>query len=173
MRNVFLAVLAAAIILPIGNASAQSPSVPSSSVATSTASITTTVPAAPSNTSTVYFYRYKQFSGSALKPSIFCDGVELLRMQNGRFFEMHIPAGEHTCYANDKQAGVIMNFEPGKDYYFRTSLQVGMWKGHFRLEMVMTEQGKYDVAKLKPLDPDRVVATTGVVKQHSQSLTAQ
>lgn len=166
MRKVFLAVFTAAIILLIGNASAyaQSPSAPSTSVATSTTSITTTVPAAPSNTSTVYFYRYKQFSGSALKPSVYCDGVELLRMQNGRFFEMHIPAGEHTCYANDKQAGVIMNFEPGKDYYLRTSLQVGMWKGHFRLEMVMAEQGKYDVAKLKPLDSDRVVATTGVLK---------
>jgi len=112
------------------------------------------------STANVYFYRYKQFEGSALKPSIYCDDVELIRIQNGRFFELQLPAGEHTCYANDKQAGAIVKFEPGKDYYFRVDLQVGVWKGHFRLDMVMPEQGKYDVAKLKPLDKDKIVSAT-------------
>jgi hypothetical protein len=119
-------------------------------------------------TANVYFYRYKQFQGSALKPSIYCDGKELLRMQNGRFFEAELPAGDHTCYANDKQAGVAMTFEAGKDYYFQTELQVGFWKGHFRLEMVMPEQGKYDIGKLKPLDNDMVV-TKGSVSDSPNS----
>jgi hypothetical protein len=108
-------------------------------------------------TATVHFYRYKQFQGSALNPSIYCDGVQLIRMQNGRFFEMQIPAGEHTFYANDKQAGAVVKLEPGKDYYFRASVQTGFWKGHFRLEMMMPEQGKYDQAKLKLLDKDMIV----------------
>jgi hypothetical protein len=106
-------------------------------------------------TTTINFYRYKQFQGSALKPSVYCDGIELGRMQNGRFFTVQMPVGEHTCYANDKQAGVMIKFEGDKDYYFRVNLQVGMWKGHFRLDYVMPEQGKYDVAKLKPADNDK------------------
>jgi Protein of unknown function (DUF2846) len=127
-----------------------------------------------STTATVHFYRYKQFEGSALKPSIYCDGVELIRMQNGRFFDMQLPLGEHTCYANDKQAGAIVKFEAGKDYYFRVNLQTGMWKGHYRLEMVMPEQGKYDIAKLKPLDKDKIVVSTEEpLKQKSQPSASQ
>jgi hypothetical protein len=127
-----------------------------------------------STTATVHFYRYKQFEGSALKPSIYCDGVELIRMQNGRFFDMQLPLGEHTCYANDKQAGAILKFEAGKDYFFRVNLQTGMWKGHYRLEMVMPEQGKYDIAKLKPLDRDKVVVSTEEpLKQKSQLSVSQ
>jgi hypothetical protein len=127
-----------------------------------------------STTATVHFYRYKQFEGSALKPSIYCDGVELIRMQNGRFFDMQLPLGEHTCYANDKQAGAIVKFEAGKDYFFRVNLQTGMWKGHYRLEMVMPEQGKYDIAKLKPLDKDKVVVSTEEpLKQKSQLSVSQ
>src|SRR5258708_35174213 len=84
-----------------------------------------------STTATVHFYRYKQFEGSALKPSIYCDGVELIRMQNGRFFDMQLPLGEHTCYTIDKQSGAIVKFEADNDYYFRGNLQTGMWKGHY------------------------------------------
>ena len=109
------------------------------------------------DTAIVHFYRYKQFQGSALKPSIYCDGQELGRMQNGRVFDVHVAPGSHTFYANDKQAGAAVDLEPGKEYYFRTDLQVGMWKGHFRLTMVMPDQGKYDVANLKPADPDNVL----------------
>ena len=127
-----------------------------------------------STTATVHFYRYKQFEGSALKPSIYCDGVELIRMQNGRFFDMQLPLGEHTCYANDKQAGAVVKFEAGKDYYFRVNLQTGMWKGHYRLEMMMPEQGKYDIAKLKPLDKDKVVVSAEeTLKQKSQPSVSQ
>jgi hypothetical protein len=31
-------------------------------------------------------YRYKQFVGSALSPSVWCDETELARMENGRYF---------------------------------------------------------------------------------------
>ena len=100
--------------------------------------------------STVHIYRYKQFEGAALKPSIYCDGVELGRMKNGHVITVQIPIGEHVFYANDKQAGAAVIVEQGKEYYFRVNLQVGVWKGHFRLEMVTPEQGKYDEEKLKP-----------------------
>jgi len=103
-------------------------------------------------TATVHFYRYRQYVGAALNPSVYCDGVRLARVWNGSFFDVKIPAGPHTFYAEDKQAGAVVTLEPGKEYFFRTDLQVGFWKGHFRLTMMMPEQGKYDLGKLKPMD---------------------
>jgi len=43
---------------------------------------------------TVYVYRYKQFVGSALSPSVWCDGTELARMENGRYFTGHPRSGK-------------------------------------------------------------------------------
>lgn len=102
----------------------------------------------------VHFYRYNQMQGIMLRPSVFVDGKKILRMDNGSFYDADLPAGEHTFYAEDKQAGAVVTLEPGKEYYFRTDLQVGFLKGHFRLTMVMPEQGKFDLAKLKPLDKE-------------------
>ena len=112
----------------------------------------------PGAPGTVHIYRYKQYEGSALHPSIYCDEARLARLPSGRFLEVKVPAGQHIFYADDKQAGAVVNVEPGKDYYFRTELQTGFWKGHFRLNMVQPEQGKYDVEKLKPLEDKDAVS---------------
>jgi hypothetical protein len=101
---------------------------------------------------TVHFYRYKQYVGSALRPSVYCDGAELGRIDNGRYLDVKIAAGPHTFYSEDKQSGAVMTLEPGKDYFLRTDLQEGFWKGHFRLTVVEPDQGKFDITKLKPLD---------------------
>lgn len=105
---------------------------------------------------TIHFYRYKQYVGSALKPSVYCDGVELARIQNGRYIDVQVPAGSHTFYSNDKQAGAIVNVVAGKEYYFRLDLQTGFWKGHFRVDMVEPDQGKYDLSHLKPGDTNMI-----------------
>jgi hypothetical protein len=114
-------------------------------------------PAAPAavqsgTTASVHFYRYKQYLGSALKPSVYCDSSDLGRLGSGTFLDVTVPVGPHTFYAEDKQAGAMVTLEAGKDYYFRADVQTGFWKGHFRLTMVMPDQGKYDVTKLKPLE---------------------
>ena len=109
----------------------------------------------------VHIYRYKQYEGSALRPSVYCDGAVLGRIPSGRFLDVKIPPGTHTFSADDKQAGAVVNLEPGKEYFFRTDVQVGFWKGHFRLTMVLPEQGKYDLAKLKPLDSADAVHDIG------------
>ncbi len=107
----------------------------------------------------VHFYRYRQAAGKMLRPSVYCDGYELGRMQNGRVFDVRVQPGTHTFTAEDKQAGATVTLEPGKEYFFRTDLQLGFWKGHFRLTMVMPDQGKYDIANLKPSDPDTILHT--------------
>ena len=104
----------------------------------------------------VYFYRYKQFVGSALSPSVYCDEGELARIDNGRFFSVKLTPGKHVLRSNDKQSGIEAELKGGQEYYVRVELVPGAMKGHGRLILVQPEQGEYEIKKLKPLDPDKV-----------------
>ena len=112
---------------------------------------------------TVYIYRYKQFVGSALSPSVFCDDTELARMENGRFFAAKLSSGKHTFHSNDKQAGIDVDLKGGQAYYIRVEIAAGMMKGHGRLTLVAPEQGSYEIKKLKPLDTDKIKDNQHVV----------
>lgn len=107
---------------------------------------------------TVYIYRYKQFVGSALAPSIYCDGTELARMENGRYFTANLQPGEHTFTSNDKQSGIDLDLKPGEELFVRVEIAAGFAKGHGRLVLVPQEQGSYELKsdKLKPLDANKV-----------------
>lgn len=112
---------------------------------------------------TVYVYRYKQFVGSALSPSVYCDETELARMENGRYFAAKLSSGKHTFYSNDKQAGIEVDLKSGQDYYIRVEIAAGMMKGHGRMVLVAPEQGGYEIKKLKPLDAEKVKDSQHVV----------
>jgi hypothetical protein len=112
---------------------------------------------------TVYVYRYKQFAGSALSPSVYCDDNEPARMDNGKFFVAKLPPGKHVFRSNDKQAGIDVDLKAGQDYYIRVELATGFMKGHGRLVPVAPEQGSYEIKKLKALSADKVKDTQRVV----------
>ena len=121
--------------------------------------------AAPDGKSIVYVYRYKQFAGSALEPSVYCDNVELARMDNGRYFIVKLDPGKHTFRSNDKQAGMEIDLKAGEDYYIRVEIVAGFMKGHGRLVMMQKEQGTYEIKKLTPLQADKVKDKTKVVTE--------
>lgn len=113
---------------------------------------------------TVYVYRYKQFVGSALAPSVYCDEAELAKMENGRYFTLRLDPGKHVLHSNDKQAGIDLDLKAGQQYFIRVELVPGAFKGHGRLVLVAAEQGTYEMqsSKLKPLDANKVVDTVRV-----------
>jgi hypothetical protein len=115
-----------------------------------TAAATATPAPSEKSMAMIHIYRYKQYYGSALRPSIYWDDESQGRLSNGRYIDVQIKPGEHTIYADDKQAGAAIKAEAGQDYYLRADVATGFWKGHFRLTMMLPEQGKYDMAKLKP-----------------------
>jgi hypothetical protein len=121
--------------------------------------LTPRVPDTKTSKATVYVYRYKQFVGSALAPSIYCDGAELARMENGRFFTANLDPGRHTFTSNDKQSGIDLDLKAGEEYFIRVEIAAGFAKGHGRLLLVPREQGVYELKsdKLKPLDGNKVV----------------
>ena len=119
----------------------------------------TTAPRTAQAKATVYVYRYKQFVGSALAPSVFCDEAPLARMDNGRYFAVKVDPGKHTFRSNDPQSGLELNVKAGQEYFVRVELATGFMKGHGRLILMSPEQGSYELKskKLKPLDEGKVV----------------
>jgi len=107
----------------------------------------------------VYVYRYKQFVGSALAPSVFCDEVQLARMENGRYFALNVDPGQHQFRSNDVQSGIQLDVKAGHEYFIRVEIAAGFMKGHGRLVLTAPEQGRYELQsnKLSPLDADKVV----------------
>jgi hypothetical protein len=105
----------------------------------------------------VYVYRHKQYAGSALEPSVYLDESQVARMDNGRYFAIKVMPGKHTIRSNDKQSGIEADFVAGKSYYIKVEIVTGFMKGHGRLLMMQPEQATYEVKKLQPLGPDKIV----------------
>src|ERR1035437_7091457 len=116
----------------------------------------------PGGTAKVFIYRYRQFVGLAIEPSVYCDEVQLARMENGRYFVVSVPQGKHVFRSNDAQAGVELETQSGKEYYIRVELATGVLKEHGRLVVTASEQGAYEVKQLKLLGPDKVKDTSRV-----------
>ena len=121
-------------------------------------------------TATVYVYRYKQFVGSALSPSVYCDEVQLARMDNGRYFMVKLAPGKHAFRSNDKQSGLELDLKPGQPYFIRVEIAPGFMKGHGRLIQMTAEQGTYELKskKLVPLDASKTVDRTRVSVEQAQ-----
>ena len=84
----------------------------------------------------MYVYRYKQFVGAAIEPSVFCDETEVARMDNGRYFTVDLKPGKHVFRSNDKQSGIELDAAPGAAYYLRVEIATVFMKGHGRLVLV-------------------------------------
>jgi len=102
-------------------------------------------------------YRYKQYVGKGLRPSIYCDDKDVARLQSGRYVVLALAPGKHTFRSNDKQSQIELDLKPGQEYYIRIDIAVGMWKGHGRLTLVQPEQGVAEFKQMKP-------ANAGMIK---------
>jgi len=100
----------------------------------------------------VNVYRYKQFVGKGLRPSIYCDDKDVARLQSGRYVVLALTPGTHALRSNDKQSQIQLDLKAGQEYYIRLDIATGFWKGHGRLTMVLPEQGAGEVKQMKPVD---------------------
>lgn len=151
--SLFLMMLLASILLAPGICNAQDPT----PAASPTPAPATETPAVVSDAKPkIYFYRIKQFTGSALEPTVYCDEKELARMDNGRYFVVTLDPGKHTCRMGDKQTGFEVDMKPGEEYYAKVSIEMGVFKGRGRLTLLAKEQGAFELKKVKPLGADKV-----------------
>lgn len=105
---------------------------------------------------TVFIYRPKKLVGSALEPSVFCDGVELGRMDNGRYLVLKLAPGEHRVHMTDKSKRVEFKVGRGEAVYVRFRLEPGTWKGEGSVRLSNDEDALKELKKLKPLDPSKI-----------------
>lgn len=114
---------------------------------------------------TVYIYRPKKLVGAALEPSVFCDGVELGRMDNGRYIMLRLEPGTHRLHMTEKNKRVEETLKPGQVLYVRVRIEMGMWKGHGTLHLADEEDARKDLKDLKPLGADKVKDKTLIVPE--------
>lgn len=107
---------------------------------------------ADNSLATVYVYRYKAFEGKGLRPSIYVDDKDVVRLQSGRGVALALRPGKHMFRSNDKQAQVELDLKAGQSYYIRIDIAAGFWKGHGRLTLVQPEQGAGEYKQVKPVD---------------------
>lgn len=100
----------------------------------------------------VYVYRYKQYIGKGLRPSIYCDDKDIARVQSGRSVILELAPGRHAFRSNDQQSQIDLDLKAGQEYYIRIDIATGLLKGHGRLTLVQLEQGVAEFKQMKPAD---------------------
>lgn len=101
---------------------------------------------------TIYVYRRKEFNTRNMQPSVYVDGAEVARMDDGKFFIVTLDPGKHRVFVNKEYSGAEVEMKPGEEYYFRVSIKAGFWKGRGEIDFVQKEQGVLEVKKMKPLE---------------------
>lgn len=122
-----------------------------------------TPPVVSNEDAIVYIYRPKSWVGRGLEPSVFVDGTELARMDNGRYFSLRMKPGKHIVHMTDEKKGYAIDMGPGQTYFFRIGLEAGMWKGQGKILLDEAERGIKEVKKIKFIGQDKIKAPTIVV----------
>ncbi|HTQ59620.1 MAG TPA: hypothetical protein VMI32_05325 [Candidatus Solibacter sp.] len=64
---------------------------------------------------TIVFFRERHYVGSPLKPSIYVDGKEVDRLENGRWFSVHAAPGKHELQSSAKnQPATVIETKSGE-----------------------------------------------------------
>jgi hypothetical protein len=107
-----------------------------------------------SGDATVYVYRPSRLPAMARRPSIYIDGVEIARLGSGMYLKFEVAPGRHLITsATYVEGNPFLNFESGKEYFFR--LKIGSAaKGVFgwaeiKLQEVPQQQAVKELEKLK------------------------
>lgn len=111
-------------------------------------------PAQPANSSTsITFFREGHYVGHVLKPSVYVDGKQVARLENGRWFSIPVAPGKHEVSSSAKhEAATVVEVSPGETSYVQMVITTGNWRGGGRLIEVDSAQAQDKIAKLKPLD---------------------
>src|SRR5215510_10035666 len=111
-----------------------------------------TVTSSVDATATLVIYRPKRFYGSGLTPSVYIDGEEVARMDNGRYFVVTVKPGTLKVTSSMKHDPLPVEAKAGKVEYLEMAIMTGTWKGGGRLIPTPAAEAQETLKKLKPLD---------------------
>ncbi|UOO82247.1 DUF2846 domain-containing protein [Uruburuella testudinis] len=106
------------------------------------------------NLSGLYVYRDSSF-GSTLKKDIWVNGECLGESAPHVFFFTEVPSGEQKISTESEFSPnpLLITTEPGKNYFIRQYIKLGVFVGGANLEQVSEQKGRAAVAKLKMAAP--------------------
>ncbi len=111
------------------------------------------------NTETAFvFYRPKRFAGNALTPSVYVNGEQIARLDNGRYFVLKVTAGKYKIESSMKHDPLEIEIATGKTQFFEMIILPGNWRGGGRFIPTDVDDGRAAVKKLKPLDKKWIVS---------------
>ena len=114
-----------------------------------------TTPARAEGKAVVFVYRPGKLVGKALEPSVFCDGVEVGRMDNGRYFVLLVEPGEHRIHMTQDNKRVDFKLGAGEAAFVRIKIVMGMMKGRGEPVLADEEDAAEHLKKSEPLGADK------------------
>jgi hypothetical protein len=124
---------------------------------------TETANAASTADATAFIYRPDKMMGKALEPSVFVDDTELARMDNGRYFALKLKPGKHLIHMTEDKKGYAIDMGPGRTYFFRIGIEMGMMKGHGKITLDEADRATAEIKKLKFIGKDKIKAADLVI----------
>ncbi|MCD2423330.1 DUF2846 domain-containing protein [Niabella pedocola] len=113
--------------------------------AVSAATIAPPAPGADTATyATIYFYRPKNFTGSAVGYNINLDDSVVWRAVNNSRYELRVyKEGKQKIWAKTEAKAIVpLTIQFGRSYYIKCSIAMGMWVGQPSLNLIDPEQGR-------------------------------
>jgi hypothetical protein len=153
----------------------QTPAQPQPTQATPQTPETTRTPradtsAAAQGKAVVIVYRPGKFAGRGLEPSVFCDKVEVARMDNGRYFVLLLEPGEHRIHMTEDYKRVDLKLGAGEVAFVRFRLDMNnMMKARGSVYLADEEDALKDLKKMKPLGADKIKSATLVVADKTEA----
>lgn len=111
--------------------------------------------AAADGKAVVFIYRPGKLVGKALEPSVYCDGVEVGRMDNGRYIVLLLEPGEHRIHTTEEYKRVDLKLGAGQVAFVRVKIEMGMMKGRGNVYLADEEDAAKTLKKSKPLGADK------------------
>ena len=86
---------------------------------------------------------------------------DIARIQNGRVYNLKVSPGRHVFTTTHDQTGILVDAEPGKDYFVRIDFTPNAkFHGDASPVLVAPEEGRMEILKLRPLDGQYIEAAT-------------
>ena len=120
----------------------------------------------------VHVYRKKNFNSRNMQPSVYVDGEEVARMDDGKFFIINLTPGKHSVEVNKGHSGAEVEFKAGEHYYFRVDIKPGFLKARSEITYMQKEQGSLEVQKMNPLE-DKWIKDKSRVTTEAQTTRTQ
>jgi uncharacterized protein DUF2846 len=97
---------------------------------------------------TVFIYRPEKFVGYQKAPAVFCDGVKLVRLSNGRYFALRLTPGKHVVHLTDKKKGYAIDMGAGQTFYFRVGIETTLLADRGKLTLEDADKALSEIKKL-------------------------